>query len=109
MIENIMTLIFGALVCVLGIINMTGNVSSLHWYHRQRVREEDRKAFGKLVGLGTLLVGVSLIANGVFSMIYASTQIAAYEVVGSVILIAGIIPGIIITFVAMLKYNKGIF
>lgn len=109
MTESIMTLIFGALVCVLGIINMTGNVSSLHSYHRKRVREEDRKPFGRLVGLGTLLVGASLIAESVFSMIYASTQIAAYEIVGSVILIAGMITGIIITFIAMIKYNKGIF
>lgn len=109
MIENIMTLIFGALLCVLGAINMTGNVSSLHSYHRKRVREEDRKAFGKLVGLGTLLVGISLIAQSVFSMIYASTQIAVYEIIGSVTLITGMITGIIITFIAMIKYNKGIF
>ncbi|MBQ8331912.1 MAG: hypothetical protein IJX94_05390 [Clostridia bacterium] len=37
-------------IAVLGIINMTGNISSLHWYHRQRVTKEDRKPFGKLVG-----------------------------------------------------------
>ena len=64
MTESIMTLIFGALVCVLGIINMTGNISSLHSYHRKRVSEADRKPFGRLVGLGTLLIGASILANG---------------------------------------------
>ena len=44
----------GLLVSILGIINMTGNISSLHWYHRQRVTEENRKPFGKLVGLGNI-------------------------------------------------------
>ena len=55
----------GLLVCVLGIINMTGNISSLHWYHRRRVTEENRKPFGKLVGLGTLIIGLALIVFGI--------------------------------------------
>ena len=33
------TLVLGVLVCVIGIINMTGNISSLHSYHRKRVAE----------------------------------------------------------------------
>ncbi len=109
MIENIMTLIFGALVGVLGVINMTGNVSSLHWYHRQRVSEADKKPFGRLVGLGTLLIGTSLMVRSVFSMVYAKTQIATYEFVGSAILIVGILSGLVISLIAMIKYNKGIF
>lgn len=44
----------GLLVSILGIINMTGNISSLHWYHRHRVTEGNRKPFGKLVGLGNI-------------------------------------------------------
>lgn len=109
MIENIMILIFGALLCVLGAINMTGNVSSLHSYHRKRVSEEDRKPFGRLVGLGTLLIGASLVVKGIFSMVYAATQVAIFELIGAAILIAGVIAGIVLSFIAMIKYNKGIF
>ena len=29
--------VLGFILCVLGCMNMKGNVSSLHWYHRQRV------------------------------------------------------------------------
>ena len=105
MIENVMTLVFGALLCVLGAINMTGNVSSLHSYHRHRVKEEDKKPFGRLVGLGTALVGVSILTNGILSMISPSK----YEIVGLVILIAGIVSGIALNIIAMIKYNKGIF
>ena len=109
MTENIMIIIFGALLCVLGAINMTGNVSSLHSYHRKRVSEEDRKPFGRLIGLGTILIGASLIIKSIFSMVYAATQVAAYELIGSAILIVGMAVGIALTVFAMIKYNKGIF
>ena len=29
--------ILGIIISILGISNMKGNISSLHWYHRQRV------------------------------------------------------------------------
>ena len=54
----------GILVSVLGIINMTGNISSLHSYHRHRVTEENKKPFGRLVGLGTLIIGITMIIFG---------------------------------------------
>ena len=52
MLELITLTVFGTLISVLGIVNMTGNISSLHEYHRHRVTEEDRKPFGRLVGMG---------------------------------------------------------
>lgn len=37
--------------------------SWLYWYHRWRVTKEDRKFSGKLVGLGALISGISMIVN----------------------------------------------
>ena len=54
--DFIMTLVLGVLICVMGTINMTGNISTIHSYHRKRVTEENRKPFGRLVGLGTLIM-----------------------------------------------------
>lgn len=99
----------GLLVCILGAINMTGNISSLHSYHRKRITEETRKPFGKLVGLGTLIIGIVMIVFGVLFLLFEKTQIELYVIIGSVLLIAGIIVGTVISFYAMLKYNKGIF
>ena len=99
----------GILIAILGIINMTGNISSLHWYHRQRVTEENRKPFGKLVGLGTLIIGIAMIVFGVLLLIFEYTQIEALVIVGVVELIVSIIVGMIISFYAMKKYNGGIF
>ena len=99
----------GILVSILGIINMTGNISSLHWYHRQRVTEENRKSFGKLVGLGTLIIGLSMIVFGILSLIFEQTQLQAFVVIGVIELIVSIIVGMIVSFYAMKKYNGGIF
>ena len=99
----------GILVSILGIINMTGNISSLHWYHRQRVTEENRKPFGKLVGLGTLIIGLSMIVFGILFLIFEQTQLQVFVVIGVIQLIVSIIVGMIVSFYAMKKYNGGIF
>ena len=99
----------GLLICILGIINMTGNVSSLHRYHRHRVTEENRKPFGRLVGLGTLIIGIGLTVFGTLFFIHEKTQLDFLVIVGTVILISTIIAGMAISFYAMKKYNGGIF
>ena len=99
----------GILVSILGIINMTGNISSLHWYHRQRVTEENRKPFGKLVGLGTLIIGLSMIVFGILFLVFEQTQLQAFVVIGVIELIVSIIVGMFVSFYAMKKYNGGIF
>ena len=99
----------GILVSILGIINMTGNISSLHWYHRQRVTEENRKPFGKLVGLGTLIIGLSMLVFGILFLIFEQTQLQAFVVIGVIELIVSIIVGMFVSFYAMKKYNGGIF
>ena len=105
----ITTAIVGVILCVLGCTNMKGNISSLHWYHRQRVTEENRKPFGKLVGFGTLIIGLAMIVFGILFLIFEKTQLDALVIIGVVELITSIIAGIIISFYAMKKYNGGIF
>ena len=109
MTEFVVTAVLGVIVSVLGIINMTGNISSLHWYHRQRVTEENRKPFGRLVGIGTLIIGISLIAWGI---LYYISELFGLEVITFVaipILVVGVIAGLVLSFYAMIKYNGGIF
>ena len=109
MVEVIVVLGLGILISILGMINMTGNISSLHWYHRQRVTEENRKPFGRLVGLGTLIIGIAIIVYGTLFFIFEQTQLEFLMIIGTVELILGIVVGLIISFYAMKKYNHGIF
>ena len=105
----IVTVLIGILLCALGGVNMTGNISSLHSYHRKRVREEDKKPFGRLVGIGSIIIGISLAVFGVFMYEHEKTQNMLYFIVGCIVLGVGLVVGLGINFFAMIKYNKGIF
>ncbi len=107
--ENIVTFLVGVVCIVLGISNMRGNISSLHSYHRHRVSEENRIPFGKQVGLGTIIVGIGIIVFSVLSYVTLYTENNFFILVGTAFLIIGIILGLVMCFLAMIKYNKGIF
>ena len=106
---NIVTFLVGVICIVLGISNMKGNISSLHSYHRNRVSEEDRIPFGKQVGVGTIIIGIGIIVFSVLSAVTLYTENDIFILLGTVLLISAIIIGLVISFRAMIKYNKGIF
>ena len=69
------TVILGVIISIIGIINMTGNISTLHWYHRKRVSKEDCKPMGKLVGLGTLIIGIAMIIFGILFLFFEKKRV----------------------------------
>ena len=105
----IVTALIGVICIVLGISHRKGNISSLHSYHRNRVSEEDRIPFGKKVGLGTIIIGAAIIAFSGFSAVTLYTDNEVFTLIGTGVLIAGLVVGLVISFRAMIKYNKGIF
>ena len=109
MIAQIPLLLLGLLIAVMGVINMTGNINSLHSYHRHRVKEEDRLAFGRTVGSGTLIVGIGCVLFSVLMMIYDATAAEPMVWIGVALLLLCIIIGLALSFWGMIKYNKGIF
>ena len=56
--DNLALLILGLFISALGIINIMGNISTIHSYNRRKVKEEDVPKYGKVVGTGTLIIGV---------------------------------------------------
>lgn len=109
MMSFIITFFVGLICIILGYQNIKGNISSLHSYHRSRVSEEDILPFGKMVGTGTIIIGVSLIIFNIFSAVSALKDNDIFFTIGTVIMILGLVIGLIISFYAMIKYNKGIF
>ena len=101
MTEIVIQICVGLLVVVVGILNMKGNISLLHSYHRKRVKEEDILPFGRIVGIGTIITGSTIVAAGIAGLFF--------ENIVNIILISGFVPGIGLIVYAMLKYNKGIF
>jgi hypothetical protein len=65
--------------------------------------------FGKLVGLGTIIIGASAVIGGGVMYLAVSMQQEIYTTVAYIIFGLGLVVGLAISFHAMIKYNKGIF
>ena len=100
--ETILQFAIGVVCIVIGISNRKGNLSLLHSYHRNRVAEEDRLPMGKLVGLGTIIVGVTVILAAVLTLL-------AFTTLCNIVLVVGLAIGSGICLYAVKKYNKGLF
>ena len=109
MVEFIITFFIGLICIFLGILNTKGNISSLHSYHRHRVTEEDRLPFGKMVGLGTIIIGCAVCVMGIMSALAIYLNNNFYLTIGIIVFAIGFAIGLGISFRAMIKYNKGIF
>ena len=99
--DNIALLILGIFISVIGIVNMTGNISTIHSYNRRKIKEEDVPKYGRAVGTGTLIIGVSLIAA--FVTTFWSEEAMSFIVIPALVIGLGFI------LYAQFKYNKGIF
>lgn len=104
----IVSFIVGIICIVIGISNMRGNISSLHSYHRSRVKEEDILPFGRLVGMGTIIVGAAIMLFSALSALAVALGNDVYTVIGTVVMIVGIVAGLGVAFYGMKKYNGGI-
>lgn len=105
----VIPMVIGIILIFIGIANMKGNISSLHSYHRRRVSEEDRIPFEKKTGLGTIIIGIAVIVSVILKTAASSTGNPRFNTAGDVIIAAGLVVGLGLSFYAMIKYNKGIF
>ena len=101
--DLLITLIVGAILVALGVVNWKGNISTIHWYHRTRIHPDDVPRYGRTVGAGTMVIGLSVMAAGVLEDVFALSQ-AAPIVVG-----IGLAVGIAMITYAQFKYNGGLF
>ena len=104
----IISIVLGFFIIALGISNRKGNISSVHWYHRTRVTEENRVPFGRMIGLGTIIIGISFVVFGVLALVTEITHKDIFIGLGAAAVIVGTIVGIALSVCAMFKYNKGI-
>ena len=109
MFDVFLVILVGFLLIGVGILNLKGNLKTLHSYHYKRVREVDKKVFCKLVGSGTLIIGCSIFVSSILLLVKYFTAVAVLEHVAMGFSITGLVVGLAICFYAMFKYNKGIF
>ena len=103
------TVIVGIFISILGFFNMKGKISSLRRYYRRRIPEENRLPFLRLIGLRTIICGVSLVVFGCLSYAAMKTQIEHFTIIGTMIFVIGLVVELALSLYAIIKYNKGIF
>ena len=99
--EYLTLLILGLILSVLGIINISGNISTIHSYNRRRVMEADIPKYGRAVGAGTLIIGASLVVAYIAT--FWNRDIIDF------IVIPALVVGLCFILYAQIKYNRGIF
>jgi len=95
-------LFLGIIIIILGIINFRGNISTIHRYNRRRVSAADAPKYGKIMGLGTMIIGGSVILTAVLQLIFDREGIFS-------LMIAGAVIGAAVMLYAQFRYNRGIF
>ena len=99
--ENFLLLIMGILLSVLGAVNIKGNIRTIHSCNRRNVKEEDIPKYGRAIGTGTLIIGVSLAAAFFVSLRNESAV--------SFIVLPAFAVGLAFILYGQIKYNHGIF
>lgn len=99
--DNVLLLILDVFLSVLGVVNIKGNISTIHSYNRRKVKEEDIPKYGKAVGTGTVVIGASLI----LAYLVTFWNEAAIDY----IIIPAMVIGLAFILYGQIKYNHGIF
>lgn len=98
---NVILLFLGVIISVMGVVNIKGNISTIHAYNRRNVKEEDISKYGKAVGTGTLIMGISLVLGFIASL--WSEEMITY------IVLIGVVVGLGFILYGQFKYNGWIF
>lgn len=99
--EYLGLLVMGILLSTLGIVNIMGNISTIHAWNRKRVKEADIPRYGRAIGAGTLVIGAEFIVSYLVTFWNAA--------VIDCIMLPGLGIGLALILYAQLKYNHGIF
>ena len=109
MTEYIVAITISIVFFIIGIFNLRGNISMMHSYHRNHVTEENRKPMGRLVGIGMMLIALSILLGSTGTFVSEITEQPIYNVVGMVVMAIGFISGLALNFYAIKKYNGKLF
>ena len=102
---GVITIIVGVGILTLSIFIMLGKINLLHSYHRENVKEEDKKIFALLTGISISIGGVGILISGILDIIYLDKlPLLTYNLVMFIPL--GI--SIILVLIFIKKYNGSI-
>ncbi len=68
--DYLLLLVVGIALILTSIPNFKGNISTVHRYNRRRVSEADAPRYGRAMGLGTVIMGVSSALTAILQLIF---------------------------------------
>lgn len=95
-------IILSLILIITGIINIDGNISTIHWYNRRKVSKADAPKYGRLMGYGTITTGIAVLLSAIAEIFFKTDTIWLITAFGCA-------TGLIFILYAQFKYNKGIF
>ena len=105
-------LAFGIILLTTGVLLMTvsvllccGFISLLHEYHRNNVKEEDRKRFGLSIGMSLMIGALGLVATGTISIVTLNESLIISLIIIFTVLL---IISTVLSLIFVKKYNKKI-
>ena len=102
LVYSIIMFAVAALFLGLGVAVYQGNTKLIHDYHQTKVKETERKAYGKAFAKGMFAICATLFISGL---------IALMDILGVslIALLAGLIVSIVILAKVQRTYNGGLF
>lgn len=83
-----------------------GRIDLIHDYHRKKIKDADKAAYGKAIGKALLVISASLFLSGTAALFGDSGPFVA---VSMSILFAGLAAALILIIKAQKQYNGGVF
>ena len=99
---GIITIVVGMVLCILSVCLYSGNIELLHSYHRENVKEEDKRALGFSTGLSLFVGGLGTIVSGLLALLFRE-NINSYIILA--ILFGSLLTSIVLLFIFIKKYN----
>ena len=103
---GIIVLAVGVLLLIISILLCFGFLNLLHEYHRNHVKEEDKKKFALSMGLSLLISALGMIASGITAIIVNNDSI---ELVTMLLVVVPLFVTIVFSLFFVKKYNGQIF
>jgi hypothetical protein len=102
-VELIIMLVSGGIFLVLGWrIWKKEQITLIHSYHYTKVSQTDKKFYTEKMGKGIIVIGIGMIATGIFEFLTSTSY-------GWIFFGIGFVWGFTIIILAQKKYNGGLF
>ena len=101
-IYGLILLLVGILFLILSILLCLGKIELLHEYHRENIKDNDKKTFGLLTGLSLMISSFGFITSGLLSLVLGEKANPNFT---TIFFCAHLFVSIVLLLIFIKKYN----